>query len=153
MDKRIEKFTNYIQDYLKKRDSDRTDKGTINRTLKNEFGSQSVRSGDPQKVVNALKKSGVLTHDSEAYGSYEYEVHLNEQSDLRKIVREELKNVLSEQGRGHLPSRAKQHIKDAQYNLDQAKGELLGTDFEDSQVYDDLAKADRILKSYIGQMR
>ncbi len=153
MDKRIEKFVDYIRDYLRNQDANSTNKGKINRLLKNEFGSQTVRSGDPQKVVNALKKNGVLTHDSDSFGSYEYHVHLNEHNGLRKIVREELQNILSEQGRGHLPSRAQQHIKDAQYNLDQAKGELLGTDFEDSQIYDDLAKADRILKSYIGQMR
>ncbi len=153
MEKRIEKFVDYIRDYLRRQDANSTNKGKINRLLKNEFGSQAVRSRDPQKVVNVLKKDGILTHDSDSFGSYDYYVHLSEQNGLRQIVREELKNILSEQGRGHLPSQAQQHIKDAQYNLDQAKGELLGTDFEDSQIYDDLAKADRILKSYIDQMR
>lgn len=68
------------------------------------------------------------------------------EKQVRKVIREEIKNVINETD---LPMGAEKHIGEAQYHTDQARSELLNTEYENRQVFEDLTKADRLLKRYL----
>jgi len=75
-----------------------------------------------------------------------------DKNQLRKIIKEEIEIVLSEMDvelASELPNQAREHVRQAQYHLDQAQSELLGTKFKNEQIFDNLSKADRLLKKYL----